>query len=168
MPSFALATTLAWPGLACQQGCAPPSLPFCVQTRAHFLRAYGCIVDEPRVGADLADKYWRCGNGEMFLDLVHGLTGAPLTADAWVAHLQQPLDKLLEHERIEYEAALLAGPALQPGADVSALHMRVRLVHGDELLADSDSDGGFAAAAAKFKLWVRTRYFAGVAGGVAA
>jgi hypothetical protein len=37
--------------------------------------------------------------------------------------------------------------------------MRVRLVDGDELIADSDADGGFQGACAKFKDWVRAKYF---------
>jgi hypothetical protein len=39
--------------------------------------------------------------------------------------------------------------------------MRVRLVHGDEVISDSDTDGGFQGACAKFKAWVRQQYFAG-------
>lgn len=37
--------------------------------------------------------------------------------------------------------------------------MRVRLVDGDVLIADSDTDGGFQGACAKFKAWVRAKYF---------
>ncbi len=39
--------------------------------------------------------------------------------------------------------------------------MRVRLVDGDELISDSDGDGGFQGACAKFKDWVRAKYFSG-------
>jgi hypothetical protein len=38
--------------------------------------------------------------------------------------------------------------------------MRVRLVDGDEDIADSDADGGFQGACSKFKDWVRAKYFA--------
>lgn len=47
---------------------------------------------------------------------------------------------------------------LKPGDDVD-IGMRVRLVHGDELIADSAVDGGFQGACQKFKLWVRQQYF---------
>ena len=40
----------------------PPSLP--------GPQKFGRIVDEPRVGQELADTYWAPGNGEPFLDLV--------------------------------------------------------------------------------------------------
>lgn len=45
------------------------------------------------MGRDLAEVYWRPGNTEPFLGLVERLTGAPLSADAWVAQLQQPLEE---------------------------------------------------------------------------
>jgi hypothetical protein len=32
------------------------------QTREHFLKKYGRIVDEERVGRDLAEVYWKPGN----------------------------------------------------------------------------------------------------------
>ena len=45
------------------------------------------------MGRDLAEVYWRPGNTEPFLGLVQRLTGAPLSADAWVAQLQRPLEE---------------------------------------------------------------------------
>lgn len=45
-------------------------------------------MDNPKVGEELASAYWAPGNSEMFLDLVQGLTGQPLTADAWVHELE--------------------------------------------------------------------------------
>ena len=61
-------------------------------TRAHFKAKYsGLLVDNPRIGTDLAQSYWQPGNSEMFLDVVAKLTGKPLSADAWVAVLNQPL-----------------------------------------------------------------------------
>jgi hypothetical protein len=49
---------------------------------------------------------------------------------------------------------------LKPGSEVD-IGMRVRLVHGDEVISDSETDGGFQGACAKFKAWVRQQYFAG-------
>jgi hypothetical protein len=63
----------------------------------HACRAlqYGYLTDNPRIGKELTEAYWRPGNGECFLDLVQNLTGEPLTADAWVEELQQPTDALV-------------------------------------------------------------------------
>lgn len=54
-----------------------------------------------------------------------------------------------------------------PGTDVD-LGMRVRLVDGDELIADSDTDGGFQGACGKFKDWVRAKYLNSSSNGDAA
>ncbi len=40
------------------------------------------------------------------------------------------------------------------------LGMRIRLVHGDDVIADSATDGGVVKACNKFKEWVRRHYFA--------
>jgi hypothetical protein len=121
------------------------------------------------------------GNGEAFLDLVQKLTGAPLSSAAWVkdlqvssacayvpclcyayacshggllAPLQTPLKQKLEEEEEAYRKAVAAGPAIAPGQQAD-LEMRIRLVHGDELIADTETDGGLAGACAKYTEWIR-------------
>merc|ERR1719446_446558 len=76
------------------------------QTRHHFLKDGGVIVDNPEVGVALRDQYWRPGNSESFRDLVAKLTGAPLTGAAWVADLKKPLEALIRSEKAEYDAFL--------------------------------------------------------------
>eukprot|EP00193_Tetraselmis_chui_P018148 CAMPEP_0177782156 /NCGR_PEP_ID=MMETSP0491_2-20121128/18288_1 /TAXON_ID=63592 /ORGANISM="Tetraselmis chuii, Strain PLY429" /LENGTH=772 /DNA_ID=CAMNT_0019302379 /DNA_START=172 /DNA_END=2490 /DNA_ORIENTATION=- len=129
------------------------------QTRKHFLTKYGYLTDNPRIGKELTEAYWRPGNGECFLDLVQNLTGEPLTADAWVEELQQPTDALLKQEKQKYTEALKAGPAIPAGSEVD-MAMVIRMVHGDEVISDSAKEGTFAAASNKFKGWVRETYFA--------
>jgi hypothetical protein len=63
------------------------------QTRDYFKRKYGRLADNPEVGRELTEVYWRPGNGASFLELVEKLTGAPLAADAWVAALELPTEK---------------------------------------------------------------------------
>jgi hypothetical protein len=36
--------------------------------------------------------------------------------------------------------------------------MRIKLVDGDEMIADSAVDGGFQGACGKFKAWVQDRF----------
>lgn len=73
------------------------------QTRAHFMKKYGYIVDNPQVGKDLTEAYWKPGNGEAFLDLVERLTGSPLSGDAWVASLQVDTAAEIQKEKEDYE-----------------------------------------------------------------
>ncbi|GFR51274.1 hypothetical protein Agub_g13582 [Astrephomene gubernaculifera] len=123
------------------------------QSRAHFKSKYGNIVDNPSIGKDLTEVYWRPGNGAPFLDLVSQLTGRQLAADDWVHELQRPVEEVLREEEEAYKAAVAAGPAIPPGQPFD-LGMRVRLVHGDEVIADSAEEGGLAGACERFKSWV--------------
>jgi len=132
------------------------------QTRAFFTKRDGYIVDNPKVGPTLREAYWRPGNSEPFLRLVQDLTGSPLSGDAWVSSLQQDVDALLAEEKEAYEEARLAageGASASPEAD-PALDMRIRIVDGDEVIADTADDGGFLATCAKFESYIRGRFAA--------
>ena len=124
------------------------------QTRAALRARFGGgLVDDARVGPALATGYWAPGAAAAFPDLVRNVTGADLSAAAWVAELTRPLESVVAEETAAYEAGVAAGPRIPPGAPVD-LGMRVQLVHGDELIADSATDGGFVGADAKFRAWL--------------
>lgn len=124
------------------------------QTRKHFLDKYEVIVDNANIGKDICEAYWKCGNSEMFLDLVERLTGGPLVSDAWVQRLEQDVETLIENERKEYDIAVAQGSPLEEG-EVN-LNMRMRLIDGEQVLADSN-DGGFLAACHKFQQVLKDR-----------
>jgi len=129
------------------------------QTREHFLQKYGSLTDNPHIGPELSKGMWEPGNSEAFLDLVEQLTGKPLSSDAWVASLRQPLDELLVEERQSYDDALRSYAAdIKDGDDVIDLDMRIRLVDGDTVLADTNIDGSFLASCKRFETYVRNRY----------
>jgi hypothetical protein len=109
------------------------------------------------VGTDLAAVYWEPGNRAQFLDLVQALTGAPLSAAAWVASLNTPVEERVSAEREAYAQAVETGPRYKAGDEVGAeLGMRVLLVHGDEVVADSGGGGGLWGACAVYKQWLTT------------
>ena len=56
-----------------------------------------------------------------------------------------------------YKKAAAAGPRYPPGSAVD-LRMRVLLVHGDEVIADSQADGSLAAACNKYKAWIQQHW----------
>lgn len=64
-----------------------------------MLARYGSVVDNGKVGKDLTDIYWKPGNRAQFLDLVHSLTGSPLSASSWVEHLNTPCEERVTSER---------------------------------------------------------------------
>ena len=127
------------------------------QTREYFHAKDGYIVDNPSVGPTLRDAYWRPGNSEPFLGLVEGLTGKPLSGDAWVRMLKQDVQSLLAEEKVAYEAMAKKLAAETPSDDVD-LNMRIKIVDGDEVIADTAADGGFLKTCKKFEKYIQTRF----------
>jgi hypothetical protein len=122
------------------------------QTRRYFLKTYGSLTDNEMIGKDLTEVYWKPGNSEIFLSLVEKLTKEPLTSHAWVEKLQHPLEEAVAEEKEAYDRAVAAGPKYPKGSSVN-LDMRVLLVHGDEVIADS-AEGGLNAACGVYKQWL--------------
>jgi len=127
------------------------------QTREYFLSKYGYIVDNPNVGPELTENYWNPGNGEAFLNLVKGLTGKPLSSDAWVEELKEDLETRVSKEKKEYEASVKAGAAIPAEAEEVDLDMRMVLVHGDTVISSTEKDG-WKGAQAKFKAFIAENF----------
>ena len=127
------------------------------QTREHFIAKDGYIVDNPAVGPTLREAYWRPGNSEPFLGLVESLTGKPLTGDAWVRMLKQDVDDLLAEEKVAYDA-MAKKLKDQPAAKDVDLNMRIKIVDGDEVIADTSLDGGFLPTCKKFEAYIQQRF----------
>ncbi|MBL8863319.1 MAG: peptidase M3 [Planctomycetes bacterium] len=120
------------------------------QTRAFFRARHGRLLDEPRIGAELAAAYWRPGNSRGCEDLVADLTGARLSAGALATRVNRPLAAALDEARAdlarERSIPLHAGPI--------ELDARIRVVHGREEVGDS-ARGGFERLATDFERWIR-------------
>ncbi|CAD7929045.1 unnamed protein product [Amoebophrya sp. A25] len=128
------------------------------QTREYFLEKCGFLTDNPSIGPELTESYWRCGNSEMFLNLVEKLTGKPLVADAWVRDLSEDMETKVTEAKKSYDR-VLQGEEKQKQQLLETLDMTIRIVHGDEVLADSKADGGIEGAAAKFETYVRENFY---------
>lgn len=124
------------------------------QTRDYFQKKFGAngIVDNENVGNELRDVYWKPGNSEQFMELVEKLTGKPLSGDAWVSTLFKSVEDVVTSERIAYEEGIKIGPKHAVGTDVD-LSMRIMLVHGDDIISDS-STNGLVDACDVYKKWV--------------
>lgn len=127
------------------------------QTREFFTKRDGYIVDNPDIGPTLQKAYWNPGNSEPFLSLVEKCTGSPLTGDAWIAELKRDVGELLTEEKEAYEKARTEYEASTPAKDVD-LDMRIRIVDGDNVLADTSEDGSFLATCARFEKYVQENY----------
>jgi hypothetical protein len=127
------------------------------QTREFFLKRDKYITDNPNVGPTLTSAYWKPGNSEQFLSLVEDLTGNPLTGDAWVNELKQTVSDVLKMEKDSYDAKIAECSGSKPSDDVD-LDMRIRIVDGDDVLADTEKDGSFLASCKVFEEYVQKRY----------
>jgi hypothetical protein len=118
------------------------------QARRHFQDRDGHLVDNPRVGPELAKVWWQPGNSVGFIEFIRRLTGHALSAAALAEHLNQTV----EQRRVEAEQSIqaLAGIPLAPAAlDLAA---RIHVVHGHESVAELNGD--FAKFAAQFATWI--------------
>ena len=127
------------------------------QTREFFLKRDGYLTDNPKIGPSLAESYWKPGNSEQFLSLVENLTGSPLTGDAWVSELKQSVEDVLKDEKVKYESKR-AECGDETTSDDIDLDMRIRIVDGDEVLADTSKEGSFLASCKVFEEYVKKRY----------
>jgi hypothetical protein len=122
------------------------------QTRAHFRARYGHILDNPRIGADLTEQYWRPGNAITFLEYVRRLTNAPLSADALVRRATRTVDEAVAEAR----AAVAQLDAIAPFTGTVDLEVRLKVVHGAESVVEPGIP--FAQAADDFRRWVLSRW----------
>lgn len=125
------------------------------QTREFFMERDGYIVDNPKVGPTLTEEFWSPGNSQPFLSLVEKCTGKPLTGDAWISELEKDVSSLLVEEKEAYDKA--RAEVVGNNDDID-LDMRIRIVDGDNVLADTDEDGSFLATCQKFENYVRENY----------
>jgi hypothetical protein len=124
-------------------------------TRDFFLERDGHLTDNPRVGPDLAQAYWRPGNRFSFLEFVPRLTGRELGCEQLARRLAQEVD-----ERIAAARRTLQATRSRPRASVAVdLNAKVRIVHGRETVAELHGD--FETFADEFSRWIEARLRAG-------
>lgn len=120
------------------------------QTRDFFLSRDGHLVDNPKIGPDLARVYWRPGNSQRCSPLIAALTGKPLGADALARHLCRTTDEALAEAReaVRREPTL---PRFEGPVDLDA---HIRLAHGNETIAEVAPGGRFEDMSDAFGRWV--------------
>ncbi|MEO6094720.1 MAG: M3 family metallopeptidase [Fibrobacteria bacterium] len=122
------------------------------QTRRFFLMRDGALVDNPNIGRDLAEHYWKPGNARTFLEMVQGLTGRPFGADATVEMVNKPLPEALTE--VETAQRRNAGAVADRKVDLDAV---IRIVHGDELIASNENGESFDDIERVFAAWLLKR-----------
>lgn len=118
------------------------------QAREHFIARDGHLVDNPKVGPELARVWWQPGNSVNFDEFVRRLCGASLTA----APLARSLNRDAATARREAREAIERLQRVPPGPATVELDARIRVVHGRETIAELGAD--FDAFSAQFARWI--------------
>ena len=119
------------------------------QTRAFFQERDGQIMDNLRVGADLAEIYWKPGNSKTFFQLMQALTGKPFSAKATVDLVNKPMEKVLA----DADAAIQREKTRTVDHCPVKLDATIRMVHGDDVIA-SNENSSFEQMAETYEHWL--------------
>ncbi|WP_145513451.1 M3 family metallopeptidase [Yersinia massiliensis] len=103
------------------------------QTRAFFLQRDGYLTDNPAIGPDLAEHYWRPGNSVSHDETLRSLTGEGFNPDYLAAVCNQTVAEAWHDAQ---KTMAQAAVRVQPVADFD-LNVSIRVVDGDRLLADN-------------------------------
>lgn len=121
------------------------------QTRAFFLKRDGYLTDNPAIGPDLAEHYWRSGNSVSHDETLYSLTGEGFNPDYLANVCNQTVEEAWHQAQKTIE---LAAMRPQPAADFD-LNVSLRVVDGDESLADNQQ--GDEAMCRTFASIINTR-----------
>lgn len=119
------------------------------QTRHFFLNRDGHLVNNPKIGPDLAEHYWRPGNSRRFGEFIEGLTGNLVSAAPLADRVNRTTEQAIEDARAKI-ARLGDIAAYDSPIDLNAT---IRVMHGTELVAGGEGQT-FAETAAAFDRWV--------------
>ncbi|MCB0713607.1 MAG: peptidase M3 [Ignavibacteriae bacterium] len=122
------------------------------QTRDYFTKKYGYITDNPNVGPELREVYWKPGNSKTFLEFVEALTGEPFSARA-TAEL---VNKSVEEAMAEADRMIEREKDIPHYNDMIDLDATIAVVHGDETVATTAEGLSFEEVGEKFREWVRS------------
>ena len=119
------------------------------QWREYFYKKYGFIVDNPRVGDEMA-RVWALGAAKTFNEFVVLATGKKLNAHALVAELTKSVSSILKTAKARIARLSKVRPS-HARVDLGAI---IRMVSGKKLIADNRKS--FEDMALKYKTWLRT------------
>ena len=117
------------------------------QWREYFYKKYGYIVDNPRVGKEMA-KVWQFAALKSFKDFVVMATGRELSAEAYIRNSIFSLKTLLNRAKKRIQRLAKVSP-LKGMINLNAL---IRMVDGKKEIANNVR--GFEAMADKYGKWL--------------
>lgn len=125
------------------------------QTRRFFEERDGSLTDNPKIGPDLREAYWREGNRHRFGEFVLRLTGRPLSADDLAERATCGVEPTIDRARARIERLR----DVAPFEETPRLNAGIKVMHGNETIAaldvaDAGDDGHVVAFTNAFEAWV--------------
>lgn len=117
------------------------------QWRKYFYDKYGFIVDNPEVGREMTEV-WKLGSSHTFAEFVKIATGNDLSPEAFLEDATMEIEEYLARakQRIKRMETV---PELNKPVNLNA---KIRMVHGQEIIADNSTN--FENMAEKYKEWL--------------
>jgi len=103
------------------------------QTRAFFIKKYGYLCDNPAIGPELAEHYWKPGNSISHDMTIRNLTGEGFNAQYLADSCNASVESAWQSAREKMESAL---SRIQP--EMADLNARIVVVDGPDVLATND------------------------------
>ena len=127
------------------------------QTRAWFTREFGHLTDNPEIGPLVSKHYWAPGNSVTHNDTLLSLTGEGFSGRYLAEHCNRSVAEAWQQaQEAMQHAAARQQPPVQP------LNASIRVVHGEEVLADNSISD--ARMFEDFQAWIERHYFPGSSG----
>jgi hypothetical protein len=118
------------------------------QTRAFFEKRDGHLMDNPKIGPELAKHYWLPGNSKTLNEMLHGLTGETLSPVPLARHVGRTADEAVAEAR----ERIRRFDGVRAFTGTFDLDARLAAVHGNDVIATSEH--GFASFASAFERWI--------------
>lgn len=117
------------------------------QWREYFYQKYGYIVDNPKVGEEMA-KVWKLGAAKKFNEFVLLATKKKLSAEAFLRLVTATADETINLAKKKIQRLAKVKISNQP----VKLNARIKMVHGRKEIANNQKS--FEAMAKKYSQWL--------------
>lgn len=119
------------------------------QWRDYFFKKYGYIVDNPKVGKEMA-KVWKYGSLYTSGEFIKLATGKALDPDIYIKNITRTIDEIIKISKYRisklYKIPLNKKPV--------KLNAKISMVHGAKKIADNSK--GFEEMDRKYKDWLKS------------
>src|SRR3989344_3720554 len=117
------------------------------QWRNYFFKKYGYIVDNPKVGKEMA-KVWKYGSLYTSGEFIKMATGKKLSADTFIKNVTMPLENILKNAK----ARIARLKKVSIYKKLVKLNAKITMVHGKEKIADNKKS--FEEMDRKYREWL--------------